>query len=178
MTEITFFYDDTKKSCQDYADRFAEQENVECKKASEYLDQQMIFNKGAKIGLIFESENGKVPYSILHIIWRLIADKKEKHMIFVTGGDREFRAIKAAADDMAQRGYHVNNIYSKYILQKHKIREDEAVDEILYALSDGHSNVPHREDFRNLSKKELRKQIREEIKAYRKYQKENIARLT
>ena len=132
MTEITIFYDDTKKSCQDYADRFAEQENVECKKASEYLDQQMIFNKGAKIGLIFESE----------------------------------------------RGYHVNNIYSKYILQKHKIREDEAVDEILYALSDGHSNVPHREDFRNLSKKELRKQIREEIKAYRKYQKENIARLT
>lgn len=148
MTEITIFYDDTKKSCQDYAGRFAEHENVECKKASEYRDQQMIFNKGTKIGLIFESENGKVPYSILHIIWRLIADKKEKHMIFVTGGDREFRAIKAAAD------------------------------EILYALSDGRSNVPHREEYRNLSKRELRKQIREEIKAYRKYRKENAVRLT
>ncbi|MBB5265703.1 hypothetical protein HNP82_002854 [Catenibacillus scindens] len=169
MKDLVLFYDDTKKSCRDYAAEFAKFDHVECEKASEYVNEQLIYKTGGQIGLVFESENGKVPYSVLHIIWRLIADKRESHMIFVTGGSRELKALKSAKHDMEKRGLYVRNVYSKYILQKQKLQGDAAVRHILDELSQGHENLPQKEDIQNMNKKERRRRFRKEFKAYRKY---------
>ena len=41
---------------------------------------------GPEVGLIFESENGKLPYGVSHIIWKIVADKNRNHMLLITGG--------------------------------------------------------------------------------------------
>ena len=42
MKKLVIFYDDKKKSCCEYAEAFAGQENAECRKASDYPDQKPI----------------------------------------------------------------------------------------------------------------------------------------
>lgn len=86
MEKLILFYDDTKPSCCRCISSFQKHENVECRKMSDNQDKTLIFATGAKIGLVFESENGKVPYTVSHIIWRVVADKNQEHMILVTGG--------------------------------------------------------------------------------------------
>ena len=85
MEKLILFYDDTKPSCCRCISSFQKHENVECRKMSDNQDKTLIFATGAKIGLVFESENGKVPYTVSHIIWRVVADKNQDHMILVTG---------------------------------------------------------------------------------------------
>ncbi len=170
--KLIIFYDDTKKSCRDCIREFEAYGYVECRRVSDYQKKTMIYATEAKIGLVFEGEDGKVPDSVLHVIRRLIADKKENHMLLVTGGRREFKAIKTAREEMNQRGYSVSNIYSRYLLQKHKLKQDAAVNWILYELSEGQETVSPREKYRDMDKKELRQHLRQEIKAYRSYQKQ------
>ena len=100
MEKLIIFYDDTKPSCCRCISRFEEYENVECRKASDYLEKSLFFATNARIGLVFESDDGKVPYVISHVIWRMNADKTKDHMILVTGGRREFKAIEIARNDM------------------------------------------------------------------------------
>ncbi|HJA68123.1 MAG TPA: hypothetical protein H9955_17740 [Candidatus Mediterraneibacter cottocaccae] len=173
MEKTIIFYEDTKKSCCDGAARFAAQENVECRKISEYQDKKLIFSTGGRLGFLFESENGKVPYDVSHVIWRVVADKKGDHMIMVTGGQRELAAIRSAQDDMEKRGYHVAHIYIRYILEKYKLREENAVQWIMTDMETGQSGKDLREKYLNMPKKELRKSLHRELKAYRKYQKKN-----
>lgn len=170
MGKTIIFYDDTKKSCSKCADSFAEHENVECRKMSDYADKTLVFATGARIGLIFESENGKLPYAASHIIWRAVADKNADHMILVTGGQRELNAIRTARDDMEKRGYHVAHIYIRYILEKYKLREENAVNWILDDMETGQSGKDLQNKYKDMSKKELAKSLRRERKAYRNYQ--------
>lgn len=100
MEKLIIFYDDTKPSCCRCISRFEEYENVECRKASDYLEKSLFFATNARIGLVFESDDGKVPYVISYVIWRMNADKTKDHMILVTGGRREFKAIETARNDM------------------------------------------------------------------------------
>ena len=100
MEKLIIFYDDTRPSCCRCISRFEGKENVECRKASEYLEKSLFFATNARIGLVFESDDGKVPYVISHVIWRMNADKTKDHMILVTGGRREFKAIETARNDM------------------------------------------------------------------------------
>ena len=94
-------------------------------------------------------------------------------MIMVTGGQRELAAIRSAQDDMEKRGYHVAHIYIRYILEKYKLREENAVQWIMTDMETGQSGKDLREKYLNMPKKELRKSLRRERKAYRKYQKKN-----
>lgn len=172
MEEITIFYDDTKKSCRDFAKFFEKYDNVVCKKASEYVGEPIILNTSQKIGLIFESENGKVPYCMSHIIWKSVASKKRTHMILVTGGKREFRAVKRAKTEMEQRGYRVANVYTRYLLEKDSSNIASWVYWIMDDLTLGQENILHKEKYTNLTKKAIRKHLREEMKQYRKYEKQ------
>lgn len=131
MEKLILFYDDTKPSCCRCISSFQKHENVECRKMSDNQDKTLIFATGAKIGLVFESENGKVPYTVSHIIWRVVADKNQEHMILVTGGKRELKAIETAQKDMDKRGYHTGHIYFRYLLEKYKVKGEEATDRIL-----------------------------------------------
>lgn len=173
MEKIIIFYDDTKASCCRWAERFQEHENVECRKTSDYAENRLIFATGAKIGLVFESENGKVPYSVSHIIWRMTADKKEDHMILVTGGRRELKAIRTAETDMEKRGYNVKNIYIRYMLDKYKVKEQEAVSWILDDMETGQAKDNVKKKYSSIPRKELRKALRREFREYRKYQRDH-----
>lgn len=177
MKKLVIFYDDAKQSCCDYVSEFAKHENVEVRKASEHRDKSMIFATGASIGLVFESKNGKIPYEISHVIWRLIADKKESHMILVTGGSRELKAIRSAKNEMGQRGYQVKNVYSKYTLQKRKLEGPAAVEDILEDLTEGKEHIFPKERFQHMTKKERRRHLRHELKSYRKYVKDEEKKL-
>ncbi len=86
MDKFVIFYDDRKNSCINCAEKFGQYENVECRKISDYQDQSLVYATGARVGLIFESENGKLPYGVSHIIWKIVADKNRNHMILITGG--------------------------------------------------------------------------------------------
>lgn len=173
MDKLIIFYDDTKASCRKYAEIFAEYEEVECRKASDYGENQLVFAPDERIGLVFESENGKVPYVMSHVIWRLVAGKSHNHLLVVTGGAREFQAIRTAAKDMEERGYKVKNIYTRYLFEKYKITPDMAVNDIMCDLAAGDENILQREKLesmtKNMSKRELRKSFRRELKEYRKY---------
>lgn len=177
LKKLVIFYDDTKQSCCDYVSEFEKYGNVDVRKASEHRDKSMIFATGASIGLVFESKNGKIPYEISHVIWRLIADKKESHMILVTGGSRELKVIQTAKNEMEQRGYQVKNVYSKYTLQKRKLEGAAAVEGILADLAEGREHIFPRERFRHMTKKERRRHMRNELKAYRKYVKNEEKKL-
>lgn len=171
MKKLIIFYDDTKTSCCGYTERFSQYQNVECRKASDVGNQRLIFARNCRVGLVFESENGKVPYAIMHVIWRLIADKKERHLLLVSGGKRELRAIHAAAENLRQRGYHPGYIYTGYQFEKQKVKEGETVPWIMSELQEEKENVPLKDSLKNMSKRELRKQLRKEIKQYRQYKK-------
>lgn len=172
MEKLIIFYDDTKAGCCRCVSRFETYENVECRKVSDYKDKTLIFATGAKVGFVFESENGKVPYGISHIIWRMVADKKGEHIILVTGGRREFKAIRTASEDMEKRGYHVRNIYTRYILEKYKVREEEAIRWVLEDMQTGQVRNDIHEKYHALSRKEARKEFLREMKTYRKYRRE------
>ncbi len=96
MEKLVIFYDDRKNSCINCAEKFGQYENVECRKISDYQDQSLVYATGARVGLIFESENGKLPYGVSHIIWKIVADKNRNHMLLITGGSRELKAARAA----------------------------------------------------------------------------------
>lgn len=169
MDKLIIFYDDTKTGCCRCVSRFETHENVECRKASDYNDKTLIFATGAKVGFVFESENGKVPYAVSHIMWRMVADKKEEHILLVTGGRREFKAIRAASTDLEKRGYHVRNIYTRYILEKYKIKEEEAIEWMLNDIQTGQVRSDIEEKYTGLTKREARKELRREMKKYRRY---------
>ena len=102
MDKLVIFYDDRKNSCIKCAEKFSQYENIECRRISEYQEQSLIYATGARVGLIFESENGKLPYGVSHIIWKIVADKNRNHMLLITGGSRELKAARAAVSDLGE----------------------------------------------------------------------------
>lgn len=171
MKKRIFFYDDRKKSCCEYAEAFAGMEQVECRKASDYPDQTPIYVMEGTVGLIFESERGQVPYSILHIIWRLTANKEEKHMVLVTGGQKEFHGIRAAMEDLRQRGYVTGGIFSQYLIEKQRMKPQEAVEWMLQELEEEDKTPVDAENYEPLSKREVRRHLLEELRHYREKRK-------
>lgn len=173
MEKLIIFYDDTKKSCIDCAEKFGEHEQVECRKISENQEQSIVFATGARVGLIFESENGKLPYGVSHIIWRIVAEKDKNYMILVTGGIRELKAARNAINDLGERGYHMASVYTRYILEKNKVTTEEAVDWILKDIETEKNCVQERvkEKYQGMSRKELGRSLRKEFREYKKYQK-------
>ena len=173
MEKLIIFYDDTKAGCCRCVSRFETYENVECRKASDYKDKTLIFATGAKVGFVFESENGKVPYAISHIIWRMVGDKKEEHMLLVTGGSREFRAIRSATKDMEKRGYHVRYIYTRYMLEKYKVKEEDAIEWRLTDIQTGQIRNDIKEKYAGMTKKEARKELLRELRAYGRFRRKS-----
>lgn len=177
MDKFVIFYDDRKNSCINCAEKFGQYENVECRKISDYQDQSLVYANGARVGLIFESENGKLPYGVSHIIWKIVADKNRNHMILITGGSRELKAARAAVSDLDERGYHILNLYTRYVMEKNKITPEEAVE---WILKDIETEKPKRmkewvkEKYQGMSRRELRKELHRELKEYREYQKKQI----
>lgn len=171
MEKLIIFYDDKKKSCCDCAEWFSRHENVECRKASGYLDQRVIFATGGRVGIIFESEKGKVPRSILYVIGKLIADKTERHMILVTGGQKELRAIHTAGEIMWQRGYYPAYIYTRYLFEKNKLKKDETVAWVLNELEENRESIRIKDEYKNMSTREIRRHLRAEMKECRRYRK-------
>ncbi len=171
VKKIVIFYDDTKTTCREYARMLEKHGQVECRKASEELNHTLIFAGEGKFGLMFESNYGEVPYEILHVIWRITADKKEHPVLLITGGSREFKALRTAAHELGQRGYIVKNIYSRYLIQKQKMKTEDAVEWIIHDLEENRENIPEKEQLKAMNKRELRRRLREELKSYKKYAK-------
>lgn len=172
MEKLIIFYEDAKQSCRDFAKSLEAYENVECRKASEYKDQTLIFARNCRTGLVFESDNGKIPDVISHVIWRIVADKKESHLIYVTGGSRKFLALKRARDNMQARGYMARYVYTGYILEKSHFDRSNAAEYIMDSLRSDRENIPS-EGKGTYTKREIRKRIWNERKEYRTYQKKS-----
>ncbi len=174
MDKMIIFYEDSKQSCRQFAQKLEQYENVQCRKASLYRDQPLIFAKGSRIGLVFESSNGKVPDIISHVIWRIVAEKQESHMIYITGGSREFLALRRAREDMQARGYAVKYIYTGYILEKLPLEKNRFPEYIMESLKQNRENVPAKGK-KEFSKKEIRKKLWQERKQYKNYKKKQEA---
>ena len=173
LKEITIYYDDTKQSCQTVAREFSKYDNVQCKKASDYEDQKIIFTNREKVGFVFESQKGNVPYGVSHVMWKMVGDKTKDHMLCVTGGSREFNAVKTACSDLKQRGYHISHIYTKYILtEKYKLSIEDSVKKILSDMMADQADGPDKEEYKAHSGKELRRFLYGELKNYRTYRKQ------
>ena len=170
MEKLIIFYEDAKQSCREFAQSLEKYENVECRKASEYKDQGLFFSRNCRTGLVFESQNGKIPDVISQIIWRVVAEKKESHMIYVTGGSRELLALRRAKENIQTRGYTAKYIYTGYILEKCHMDKNSAAEFIMDSLNNDRENVPA-EETANPSRRAIRKQLWQERKEYRKYKK-------
>lgn len=170
MDKMIIFYEDTKQSCRKLVQELEQYENIECRKASDYKEQFMIFARNCRVGLVFESNEGKIPDVISHIIWRFVADKEESHMIYITGGRREFLALRRAEEDMQARGYSVKYIYTGYILEKLHLEKNKIPEYIMDSLNYDRENVPAKGK-KDYSKKEIRRKLWQERKQYKKYKK-------
>ncbi|MGI6008044.1 MAG: hypothetical protein ACOX8E_11210 [Ruminococcus sp.] len=173
MDKLTIYYEDGKKSCQKFAEVFSQYGNVECRKASEHSARGFIFENQGKTGFLFESDDGKIPFSIMHILQRIVLDKKESHLILVSGGRRETEAAVAAREEMQKRGYQADHVYTRYLLEKFKMSPEDAAGRILNNLEEGRESITLlSEKYGNYSKKEFRQHLIREIRAYRKSMRE------
>ncbi len=165
MKGLTIYYDDTKQSCQEFAETFSKYDQVVCLRASDYRRQQIIFAPGKTIGLIFESESGKVPRGIERIISKIVASKTDTHLIIVTGGSSEFDSAKTASVNMARRGYTVKNIYTRYLFEKNKLNVQAATDRMICDMKEEKETIhilrQYRKDLKDETKRNLRDGIRQ-----------------
>ena len=172
MKKLTIYYDDTKQSCRRFADEFLKYENVECRKASEYQEQRIIFDDRVRIGLIFESQDGQIPASVLHIIRRVVADKEEKHLVLCNrraqrGCRRCTQPGRKCSRGLIRCRISIRNIYLRSTgwVQRRLWPEWPKI------WKTGRENVLFKEKYRGCSGREFRKHLRQEIKQYRKYKK-------
>ena len=108
---------------------------------------------------------------------RLFADKNRNHMLLITCGSRELKAARAAVSDLGERGYHILNLYTRYVMEKNKITPEKAVEWILKDIETEkpkHMKERVKEKYQGMPKRELRKELRRELKEYREYQKKQI----
>ncbi len=68
----------------------------------------------------------------------------------------------------------MRNIYSRYLLEKHRIKEEDAVAWIMDDMETGQVRDRIEDKYKNMSRKELRKELRGEFRAYRKYQRDRL----
>lgn len=73
----------------------------------------------------------------LNLIEKLAGHENEEQMILVTGGSQEVKAIRAAKNDLEQRGYKLGNVYVRYMMKKYKLEEEEIADWIIKDLESG-----------------------------------------
>lgn len=174
MENCTIYYEDTKHSCQLIAEKLSGYEGITCKKASEFTRQTFIFEGNSNVGFIFESDKEKVPYAMKHIIWRIVMDKANYVFVVVTGGAREFEALKCVNDELSQRGYGISNLYSKYIFEKNHLDTKEVIHKILQDMETQEAKYPaFREKINGMSKKELRKVLKSGYQEFRCYKRKN-----
>ena len=172
MNWCTVYYDDTKSSCREYAKLFGQYEGILCKPASEYIGYPLIYEENSAVGFVFESDKDNVPYAVRHIIWRIIMSKKGQYFLAVTGGDRELTAIRCAVEDLEVRGYEVSNVYSKYMFEKYHMELGISAEKIVSDLENGEEQFRiYAKAAQGMSKKELRKMLRNELKEYKKHKK-------
>lgn len=170
MDKCTIYYDDTCKSSTEYAERLKELPEIECKPASAYKSNQLIYESNHTVGFLFPSDNGRLPEHMHRIMMRIIMNKKSYVLVCVTEGAREMKAIKSAVDCLNSRGYHADSIYSKYIFEKNHIAD--GTERILTDIREKNSHyTDHLLEMQSMSKKDLRKYVRDMAKDYRKYRK-------
>lgn len=169
--KCTIYYDDMNHSSVYFAEQLGEHPNIECKRASDYKDEKMIIESNRIVGFVFPSDNGSLPYNIKHLIWKIIMNKENDIFLVVSDGSRELKAVKSAIDTLSDRRYKVSNVYSKYVFEKYHI--NNYVEKVLEDLNNNHSGyLKQLEESKKLSKKELRKYVRENMKDYKKYKKQ------
>lgn len=174
MEKCTIYYDDSKSSCRAAAEALSCYEEVTCKKTSEFARQTFIYEGSSNVGFIFESDKEKVPYAIKHIIWRIVMNKGGYVFVVVTGGAREFEALKTVNDELSQRGYQISNLYSKYIFEKNHLDSKEMITKIIQDMEKQEAKYPlFRQKISGMTKKELRKVLKSGYKEFRLYQKKN-----
>lgn len=172
MDKCTIYYDDTCKSSTTYAEQLGKSMEVECKRASNYKSNQLIYEPNHIVGFIFPSDNGRIPADMNRIILRIIMNKKSYVFLFVTDGAREMKAIKSAVDSLGSRGYQADCIYSKYILEKYHIAD--STERIWKDIQERNSHyTDHLLEIQSMSKKDLKKYVRENARDYRKYKKKH-----
>lgn len=172
MQSVTVYYDDQKESCRRYAEIFAKYEYVECKKISEFVDRNIVFENSERVGFLFESDREKVPYIMKRVIQKIVMNKKGKYFVIVTGGSRELAAAKMAYNDLESRGYKAANIYSQYYFEKCRLNEEQAVKQTLDNIenTDGFGSAFAGEEVR-MNSRQIRKILRKGLKDYKKYRK-------
>ena len=170
MQSVTVYYDDQKESCRKYAETFAEYEDVECKKISEYADRNIIFENSERVGFLFESDKEKVPYSMRRVMRKIVMNKKGNYFVIVTGGRRELAAAKMAYNDLENRGYKAANIYSQYYFEKCHLNAVQAVKQVLHNMerADGFGAAFAGEEVR-MNSRQIRKILRKDLRNYKKY---------
>lgn len=172
MSWCTVYYDDSRSSCREYVEIFEGYEGVLCKPASEYVEYSLIYEENSVVGFVFESDKDNVPYCIRHIFWRIIMSKKGQYFLAVTGGNRELTAIRCAVEDMEVRGYEVSNVYSKYMFEKYRMELELCVGKIVADMENGEAQFRiYAQAVRGMSRKELRKMLRSELKEYKEHKK-------
>ncbi|HIX58223.1 MAG TPA: hypothetical protein IAA45_00695 [Candidatus Blautia gallistercoris] len=171
MKQITVFYDAEKSSCRKYVEELKRYENVTCKIARDFQSEKIIFEDGKVVLFLFESEKGSIPKEIRYLISHLIMGKTEKHALVVTGGSREFNALRVAHSLLEERGFQVKNLYTEYVLEKNGYNVVSAVRKIMNDLERGNENLLFREEEGKIPRKEIRKRLRDELKKYKLYRK-------
>lgn len=171
VDKCTIYYDDTNHSSTYLAEQLGEHSDIECKRASDYKGEKMIIESNRIVGFVFPSVDGSLPYNIKHLIWKIIMNKENNIFLVVSDGSRELKAVKSAMDTLHDRGYKVKNVYSKYIFEKYHV--ENYAEKILEDLNSNHSEFLKKlEESKELSKKELRKYVRKNMKEYKQYKKQ------
>lgn len=175
MDQITVYYDGDKSKCREYAEFLSKIENVTCKNAADYTEEFMIQESNSVVGFIYESGKETIPYSIKHVIWRLIMNKNGKCFVIVLGGSKELLSLREAAEELETRGYTVVKGYTQYFFEKNKMKPEESAAWVLNEV-ENHQEGSLLSKGRELKEElktssDLRKKLRKERKNYRMYRK-------
>ena len=159
MEQISVYYDDRDSRCREYIRYLNQYDNVSCKKASLHGEKMFIYEPEDIVGFIFSSDDGEVPSEIIHIISRMIMNKRGKCFLIVTGGKKEMKALKSAVN---------------HLLEKKNLSVQEGIEKIMKGICEAESSqkVSDIEVYMKAEMKKsksLRKKVWEEITKYVDY---------
>ena len=170
MKNCTVYYDDINKRCRQYAEDLEKYPNIECRKISEYKEKHRIYEANEAVGFVIHSGYGRLAYDLMRVIWRIVIPKDSYIFLVVADGGREMDAIRSAAKEFEERGYHLTNIYSEYFFDKYHVTD--RVHKILEDMEKGESLwKKEQERLQGLGRRELRHHLKENLKHYKDYKK-------
>lgn len=162
MGKITVYYDDRDESCGEYIRYFQKYDNVVCKKASEFREQRIIFELEGAVGFVFSGTKEYVPDPILHVMSKVVMDKKARSFVVVSGGRREYGALRMALTELERRGYRIGYCVTPYLLKYRNMDEEKAVEDIVVHINTEEKQVRLGEVDRIYSQR-FRRKKRDEI---------------